>query len=121
MGATDGPHPWLTEAVKAQYREVWDAGLTGGCNFYRASPLRPPRPHDPAAASITLPFEALTVSLPTLVVWAMNDIALPPSLIEGLEAYIPDLTVKKIPGATHWLVHEQPRLVMSLLAEFLAR
>ena len=23
---------WLTEDVKQQYREVWDAGLTGACN-----------------------------------------------------------------------------------------
>jgi pimeloyl-ACP methyl ester carboxylesterase len=41
------PAAWLTEEVKAQYREVWDAGLTGGCNLYRASPLRPPRADDP--------------------------------------------------------------------------
>ena len=32
---------WLTEAVRDQYRAVWRAGLTGGCNYYRASPLRP--------------------------------------------------------------------------------
>lgn len=121
MGATDGPYPWLTEAVKSQYRAAWDAGLTGGCNYYRASPLRPPRPHDPAAAAVTLPHEALTVTLPTLVIWAMMDSALPPSLIDGLDAYVPDLTLKKVPDATHWIVHEQPALVMSLLSEFLAR
>ncbi len=121
MGATDGPHPWLTAAVKSQYRAVWDAGLTGGCNYYRASPLRPPRPDDPAAAAVTLPHEALSVALPTLVIWAMMDSALPPSLVEGLEAYVPDLTLKKVPDATHWIVHEQPVLVASLLSEFLAR
>lgn len=31
-----GGAAWLTEAVKQQYREVWDASLTGGCNGYRA-------------------------------------------------------------------------------------
>ena len=46
---------WLTEEVKDRYRAVWRAGLTGGCNLYRASPLRPPRPGDPAAAAVTLP------------------------------------------------------------------
>jgi pimeloyl-ACP methyl ester carboxylesterase len=49
----------------------------------------------------------------------MQDIALPPSLLDGLERYIPDLTLKKIPEATHWLVHEQPQLVCDLLGEFL--
>ena len=28
--------------VRDQYRAVWNAGLRGGCNYYRASPLRPP-------------------------------------------------------------------------------
>ena len=114
-----GGAPWLTDAVKQQYREVWDASLTGGCNYYRASPLRPPRPEDPGAAAITLPHEMLTVSLPTLVLWAMNDAALPPELIDGLEEYIPDLTLEKVEGATHWIIHERPEFVAQRLAAFL--
>lgn len=114
------PAPWLTEPVKQQYREVWDASLTGGCNYYRASPLRPPRPEDPGAAAITLPREMLTVDLPTLVLWAMEDVALPPELIEGLEEYIPRLTLEKVPGATHWIVHEQPEFVAARLQRFLS-
>lgn len=114
------PAPWLTEAVKQQYREVWDASLTGGCNYYRASPLRPPRPEDPGAAGVTLPREMLTVSLPTLVLWAMEDVALPPELVDGLEEYVPRLTLEKVPGATHWIVHERPQFVAQRLQAFLA-
>jgi pimeloyl-ACP methyl ester carboxylesterase len=40
-----GAASWLTEDVKARYRAVWDRSLTGGLNYYRASPLRPPRPN----------------------------------------------------------------------------
>ena len=119
MGATDGPHAWLTDAVRAQYRAVWDQGLTGGCNLYRASPLRPARPEDPAVAAIKLPAEALTIKLPTLVIWGMQDHALLPSLINGLGEWIPDLSIKRVDDATHWIVHEQPQLVISLLTEFL--
>ncbi|MDP1564775.1 MAG: alpha/beta hydrolase, partial [Polaromonas sp.] len=61
-----GTPAWLTDEVKDQYRAVWRAGLTGGCNLYRASPLRPPRPEDPAAAAVTLPPELQRVELPTL-------------------------------------------------------
>ena len=114
-----GGAPWLTEEVKQQYREVWDASLTGGCNYYRASPLRPPTPQDPGAAGITLPREMLTVDLPTLVLWAMNDVALPPELIDGLDDYIPRLTLEKIEDASHWIVHEQPELIAQRLAHFL--
>ena len=112
---------WLTEAVKQQYRDVWDASLTGGCNYYRASPLRPPRPEDPAAAAVELPREMLTVDIPTLVVWAMEDAALPPELVDGLEEYVKDLTLEKVAGATHWIIHERPAFVIERLAAFLAR
>ncbi|MBG9389681.1 alpha/beta fold hydrolase [Caenimonas aquaedulcis] len=112
---------WLTDAVKQQYRDVWDASLTGGCNYYRASPLRPPRPEDPGAAAVTLPREMLTVDLPTLVLWAMEDVALPPELIDGLGDYVADLTLEKVEGATHWIIHERPAFVAQRLGAFLAR
>ena len=119
-GAAPEAEPaWLTEAVKSQYREVWNAGLTGGCNLYRASPLRPPTPGDPAAAGITLPREMLTISVPTLVIWGLDDAALPLELIDGLDDYIANLTLIKVPGASHWIVHENPQLVIRTIAEFL--
>jgi epoxide hydrolase 4 len=114
-----GPAPWLTDEVKAQYRAIWDASLTGGLNYYRASPLRPPREGDPAAAAITLPREMLTVDIPTLVIWGMQDAALLPELVEGLDEYIPQLTLEKVPEASHWIIHEQPQRVIASLAAFL--
>jgi pimeloyl-ACP methyl ester carboxylesterase len=117
----DAPSTWLTEAVKQQYRDAWAAGLTGGCNYYRASPLRPPRPEDPACANVELPREMLTVDIPTLVLWAMEDVALPPELIEGLADYVRDLTLEKVEGATHWIVHERPAFVAQRIGAFLAR
>ena len=118
---------WLTEAVKDQYRQVWSgpagsapgAGLVGGCNYYRASPIRPPRPGDPAAAAIALPRAMLTVDIPTLVLWGMDDVALPPELVEGLEEFIPRLTLEKVEGASHWIVHERPEFVAERISRFL--
>lgn len=124
MGAADGAHAWLTASVRAQYREVWQRGLTGQLNYYRASPLRPPRPgpphNDPAAAAVTIPREMLEVHLPTLVLWAMNDTALPPALLDGLSDYVPQMTLQRVEDATHWIVHEQPELVARCLRRFLA-
>lgn len=119
MGAEDGPNPWLTETIKAQYREVWRQGLTGPCNYYRASPLRPPRPSDPAAAAVTIPREMLEIHQPTLVIWGDADIALPPALLEGLSNYVPQIELRRVAGATHWIVHEQPELVAGYLQRFL--
>ena len=124
MGAQDGPHAWLTGPVRDQYREVWGLGLAGGCNYYRASPLRPPRPgpphHDPAAAAITLPRDMLMVRSRTLVIWATADIALPAALLDGLEEFVPQMQLRKIDGATHWIVHEQRAVVIGHLTAFLA-
>jgi epoxide hydrolase 4 len=116
-----GGAPWLTESVKQQYREVWAASLRGGCNCYRASPLRPPTPENPGAAAVVLPREMLTVDIPTFVLWAMNDAALPPELIEGLDAYVPQLTIEKVEGASHWIVHERPDFVAQRLEQFIRR
>jgi pimeloyl-ACP methyl ester carboxylesterase len=121
MGAETGPHAWLTDAEKDKYRAVWDQGLTGALNYYRASPLRPPREADAAAAAITLPKSMLDILVPTLVLWGMNDIALPPGLVDGLEDYIPDLRLQRIADGSHWLVHEQPALVAQSLWAFLEK
>ena len=121
MGADTGPHAWLTAAEKDKYRAVWNQGLTGALNYYRASPLRPPSADDPAAQAITLPAEMLQVNVPTLVIWGMQDIALPPGLIEGLAAYVPNLTLHEIEEGTHWLVHEQGMRVAGLMQIFFNR
>jgi epoxide hydrolase 4 len=120
LGAVDGKYAWLDETTKAKYRDVWSKGLTGGCNFYRASPLKPPVDASSAIHGIEIPHEALTVNIPTQAIWGMQDIALPPKLIDGLEAYIPDLQIHRVDDVTHWIIHEQPALVHRLLSEFIA-
>ena len=56
---------WLTEEVKNQYREVWNAGLTGACNLYRVTPMKPALPGQPSQIP-TLPRERLVVDVPDL-------------------------------------------------------
>ena len=107
---------WLTDEVRAKYRAVWQQGLTGPLNFYRASPLRP----GPEVADVVIPCELLEVHLRTLVIWGMGDIALPPALLDGLQSYVPRMTLKPVEDATHWIIHEQPALVAQHLRDFLA-
>jgi pimeloyl-ACP methyl ester carboxylesterase len=124
MGAADASRlgsGWLTESVRDRYRAVWRAGLTGGCNYYRASPLRPPLGPDDAVMKVEFAPEMVTSRVPTLVIWAEDDIALPVALLDGLDAFVPDLRVVRVPGATHWIVHEQPRLVATEIERALAR
>ena len=110
---------WLTPELEERYREVWRLGLDGPLNYYRASPLRPATAQDHSVASITLPPEMLRIAVPTLLLWAQDDIALLPCLTEGLEQHIPDLKRVDIAGATHWVVHEQPKRVIAEISAFL--
>lgn len=125
MGALDGDRPgggWLTEAVREQYRGVWRHGLRGGCNYYRASPLRPPTPEDDSIMRLAFAPEFVTVTVPTLVIWAEADKALPVALLDGIEAFVPRLRIVRVPGATHWIVHERcPWLAAQIEAELQAR
>ncbi|RYF24727.1 MAG: alpha/beta hydrolase [Comamonadaceae bacterium] len=115
----DTPPAWLTEDVRAQYRALWRQGLTGPCNYYRASPLRPPHAGDAGAAAVQLPDSMLQVRVPTRVLWGLDDPALLPGLLDGLGDWVHPLQVQPLPGASHWVVHEQPQVVTDALADFL--
>ena len=120
FNAPDGTAPdWLTNGVRAQYRALWQQGLTGACNYYRASPLRPPRAGDDSIHALHLPDSMLTVAVPTLVLWALDDPALLPGLLDGLPDWIPDLRIRKVENATHWVVHEHPERIAQELGHFL--
>ena len=121
MGASAEGAGWLTEEVKNQYRAVWSAGLTGGCNLYRITPMKPVMPGQPAPALPEVPRDRFTVDIPTFVLWALDDTALLPGLLDGLEDYVPKLEVKKVPNATHWIVHEQPQFVAREIEAFMQR
>lgn len=115
-----GTPDWMTPTLREQYREQWSAGLTGALNYYRASPLYPPLEDDDPLHRLVLPAEVTTVRLPTTVLWGERDRALLPGLLDGLEEHVPQLRAVRVPGASHWLVHERPDLVLAEVRAALA-
>ncbi len=114
---------WLTPEVRAQYVAAWThpaGGLEGALNYYRASPLRPARAADDLINSLVIPDEAVTVRLPTSVLWGEGDRALLPGLLDGLQHWVRQLQLQRVPNATHWIVHEQPDLVAGVVRGLLA-
>ena len=114
----------MAAEVRQKYIEAWSqpGALTGGLNYYRASPLYPPvSPEDVAKIKsiLNLPREMFAVKVPTLVIWGEQDRALLTGNLDGLEDYVEDLTVKRIPDGSHWVSHEQPERVNALIREFL--
>lgn len=111
---------WLDAATKERYRAVWRGGLSGPLNYYRASPLRPARDADDALNRVVIDDSAVTVRVPTHVLWGERDHALLPGLLEGLERWVSPLTVERVPEASHWIVHEQPARVAATIRRLLA-
>ncbi len=114
-----GTAAWLTPEVREQYREVWRQGLAGPLNYYRASPLRPATAADDGLHALVMPDAAVTVRVPTTVLWGERDVALLPGLLDGLERWVPELRVQRLPDASHWLVHEQPACVAEAIQNLL--
>ncbi len=128
-----GDASWLTPALRDRYRQAWSAptastaghpaaasALTGPLNYYRASPLHPPTAPADAIHTLQLPDALLRVNVPTRIIWGEADTALPPSLLDGLDAWVPDLRITRLPGLSHWLVHEAPEVVQAAIAEALS-
>ncbi len=114
----------FTEEDKKAYIDAWSqpGALTGGLNYYRAARVGPPTPNgsDAAQGNFALDPAQLTVKVRTLVIWGEKDTALLTGNLEGLDQFVPDLTVKRIPDGTHWVIHEKPAEVDGYIREFIS-
>jgi len=111
----------LEEAWRAELVQAWSqpGALTGGLNYYRASPLYPPSADDPGPMKLQFKPEDFMVRVPTLVLWGERDTALLPGCVDGLEHHVPDLKMVRVPDASHWIVHEKSDFVCSEIERFI--
>lgn len=112
---------YFNEEDKRAYVEAWSqpGALTGGLNYYRAARLLPPPPGTPLPKDeLAIDKASLTVRVPTLVIWGERDTALLPANLDGLAEFVPDLTVRRMADADHWVVHQKPQLVNGYIREF---
>lgn len=99
------------EAVLDHYRANARApgAMTAMVNYYRAA-WRGRARMTPAQN---------TVEVPTLIVWGKEDSALEASLVPGTERFVADLTVRYLPGVSHWVQQEAPETVNIMLEAWL--
>lgn len=89
-------------------------------NWYRASPMAVP----PLDAPFALP-EGYTdaplppLTIPTLVIWAMDDMALPPCNLDGMDKLVTNLTIEQVPDCGHFVPWEAPDKVNAALDAYL--
>jgi pimeloyl-ACP methyl ester carboxylesterase len=114
----------FTEDDKQEYIKAWSqpGALTGGLNYYRANRVGPPaagQASETPQGSFGVDPSKLTVMVPTLVIWGEKDTALLTGNLDGLDQFVPQLTIKRIPEGTHWVIHEKPAEVNGYIREFI--
>lgn len=92
----------------------------GMINWYRASAMTVPDMDASTALPADMPREFPQLTIPTLVIWALDDLALPPSNLDGLDALVPNATIVKVPDCGHFVPWEAPQAVNAALDDFLS-
>lgn len=113
---------YFTEEDRKAYLEAWaqPGALTGGLNYYRAARISPPTGEESqVTGNFAVDPSSLTVKVPTLVIWGEKDNALLTGNLEGLDKFVPDLIIKRIPDGSHWVIHEKPALVNAYMRDFI--
>jgi pimeloyl-ACP methyl ester carboxylesterase len=59
------------------------------------------------------------IDVPTLVVWGEQDTALGVETLEGIEEFVPTLTLHRLPDASHWVQQDVPEKVNEILRAWL--
>lgn len=83
--------------------------LTAALNYYRAA----------SRSGIGDTWNNGQVTMPTLVIWGEDDIALGKELTYETGRFVPDLRTVYIPNCSHWVQHERPAEVNRAMLDFL--
>ncbi|WP_298302192.1 alpha/beta hydrolase [uncultured Erythrobacter sp.] len=93
----------------------------GMINYYRASQMVVPSMDEPFQLPNDYSAPDLPkLTIPTLVIWALDDLALPPENLEGMEDIIEPLIIEPVPGCGHFVPWEAPEKVIAAMEKFLA-
>lgn len=98
----------ITDDDIRRYKEsaARPGALTAMLNYYRAAARR--------AAPATR-----RIDHPVLLIWGEQDQALTIRMTHGLEEWVPNLRIERLPEASHWVAEEAPERVTALLTDFL--
>lgn len=114
--------PALEDAERDIMLEDWarPGAAVAMLNWYRGSPMVVPEADEEVErpAFLDAPFPRL--AMPVLVTWGMQDHALLPGQIEGLDEIVDDLTLVKI-DADHFVPWVAPDAVTAAIRDWLAR
>jgi epoxide hydrolase 4 len=97
-----------------RYQESWSkaGSLTAMLNWYRAPLLYP--------SKLKFNPEGSRARVPTLLIWGKQDSFTGETMARESLAYCEDGRLEMIDSATHWVQHEQPKRVNTVVSQFFA-
>lgn len=143
----NAPHPAIhlrevqhnpAQNLASQYERAYSSAAApypAWYNYYRADPIKVP-PSVSTSGRLEVPDLALNffagvaeppattsllVNVPTLVLWGMQDPALLPGQLDGLDDYVPNAVIVRIADAGHYPMRSHPALVNRAIREFIER
>jgi pimeloyl-ACP methyl ester carboxylesterase len=99
----------FTEFDKKLYIDAWSqpGAILGGVNYYRAN-----RNYDDFTGFI---------EVPTLVIHGMKDVAILPDVLDDLNQYVKNVSIVKSENSSHWVMHDDPNLVITQIKNFIGK
>jgi pimeloyl-ACP methyl ester carboxylesterase len=101
----------LNRLVSANFST--NAKLNAMLNYYRA--LQWPTPEQFPAQPTAEALKAYGVQVPTLAFWGTGDTYFSPKSWDGVQAFVPQIDLRAVNGADHWLDHNTPDLPTQVL------
>lgn len=107
---------------RAQLLKDWEDrdACFGMLNYYRGSSMHVPTMDEPFELPTNFNGPTLPkLTIPTLVIWALDDLALPPENLDGLDDIIDPLTIAQVPNCGHFVPWEAAGAVNAAMDDFL--
>ncbi|KAF6258120.1 alpha/beta-hydrolase [Scenedesmus sp. NREL 46B-D3] len=110
----------MPDEALAWYRAAMcqPGAATGTLNWYRAFMefVTLSDPQDPAWSAMRR-----VLDMPALVLHGDCDVALGEELLDGIEAAVPDVTVKVLKNCSHWVQQDYPSQVNEIMLDWLSK
>lgn len=58
------------------------------------------------------------IERPTLVLWGLDDEAVPPGNLDGMETVAKEIRIVRIPDCSHWVQHDKPEVIVDEAVRF---
>ncbi len=101
----------LSDEELSYFKRAWSqpGALTAGINWYRALFRSWTQGH----------LKDLAVHVPALLIWGDEDAFLTKQTAEWTRQHVPNLALKYIRGASHWVQQDSPETVNRYMLDFL--